>query len=64
MITIDEHSPIRDPQGHYADWLARHEVVAVLQRPDFSIFGTTASVDDVDALLSNLRDVLAGPSGG
>ncbi len=58
VVTLDEHSPIRDPERHYADWLARHDSIAVLQRPDFAIFGTASNVAEVEALLCNLRDAL------
>jgi hypothetical protein len=33
----------------------------VLQRPDFYVFGTAARLDDVNALVGQLRQVLTRP---
>jgi 2-polyprenyl-6-methoxyphenol hydroxylase-like FAD-dependent oxidoreductase len=47
-----------DVDGTYREWLARHGIAAVLVRPDFIVFATTAQPDGVDDLVRSLRAAL------
>lgn len=47
-----------DVDGAYRKWFADHGVVAALQRPDFTLFGTASDVAQIPALVHALRDVL------
>ena len=47
-----------DVDGTYRKWFADHGVVAVLQRPDFAVFGTAAEPEQVTALVHALRKTL------
>lgn len=44
-----------DLDGCYARWFADHGVVAALQRPDFSLYATARTDQEVTALLTELR---------
>lgn len=48
-----------DTGGKYARWFEKNGVAAVIQRPDFYVYGTAASPDDVPALLQRLRSNLS-----
>jgi flavoprotein hydroxylase len=48
-----------DVNGSYARWFATAGVAVVLQRPDFHIFGTAASIDAAGHLITELRRSLA-----
>jgi 2-polyprenyl-6-methoxyphenol hydroxylase-like FAD-dependent oxidoreductase len=48
----------RDVDGAYAKWFEDHGVVAALQRPDFSLFGTAVAAGDAPDLLASLRSAL------
>ncbi len=48
-------STAEDVEGRYGRWLAGHGVTTVLERPDFAIYGTAESDDDVPRLISRLR---------
>jgi len=48
----------RDLDGTYAKWFADASVAVVLQRPDFYVFGTAATVGGSAALVKQLRRVL------
>jgi 2-polyprenyl-6-methoxyphenol hydroxylase-like FAD-dependent oxidoreductase len=50
---------VRDVDGTYARWFADHGVEVVLQRPDFYVFGTAASVEETSILVQRLRAALA-----
>jgi flavoprotein hydroxylase len=50
--------PLRDVDGSYAKWFAAAGVSAVLQRPDFYIFGTATTDDGAGALVQRLRYAL------
>jgi 3-(3-hydroxy-phenyl)propionate hydroxylase len=54
-VTIWNVEAIGD-DGALKTWLADHQALAVLVRPDHYVFGTT--VDDLEALLRSLRDRL------
>lgn len=58
VVVVDRAA---DVDRTYADWFARHEVAAVVQRPDFHLFGSATSADDIGRLLSSLRSALADP---
>ncbi len=47
-----------DVDGAYRKWFAEHGVVAALQRPDFTLFGTVTDVAQITGLLHALRAVL------
>jgi hypothetical protein len=54
-------SELIDASGAYRAWLGEHIAVAVLQRPDFAVFGTAATPSDISPLLRNLRSTLTVP---
>jgi len=56
---VGAHGPIRDLTGSYARWFAASGVALALQRPDFHVFGTSATVDGASALVRQLRRALA-----
>ena len=56
---VGGHGPVHDVDGTYAKWFADAGVAVVLQRPDFSIFGSAARLEDTAALVERLRSVLA-----
>ena len=51
---------IDDVEGRYTAWLADHGVCAVVQRPDFYVFGSATTPDELPALLRDLRTRLSG----
>ena len=55
VVIIDA---VDDVDGTYSTWFDEHDVVAVLQRPDFSLFGSAAGPADVEALVADLRSAL------
>ena len=56
VVRID---PAADVDGTYAAWFAAAGVAAVLQRPDFHVFGSAAGPDDVGPLVADLRAAVA-----
>ena len=52
--------PVVDVDGSYAGWFAKSGAAAVLQRPDFYVFGTAAAQDGVNRLVGALRRSLEG----
>jgi flavoprotein hydroxylase len=54
-------SRLVDADGAYRTWLADHIAVAVLQRPDFAVFGTAATPSDITPLLRGLRSEITAP---
>lgn len=52
------NASVVDVDGTYQKWFADHGVVAALQRPDFTLFGTATDVSQIPALLHALQDVL------
>jgi hypothetical protein len=54
-------SKLVDANAAYRAWLGEHMAVAVLQRPDFAVFGTAATPSDLAPLLRGLRSVLSAP---
>jgi hypothetical protein len=51
-----------DVDGTYTSWFTEHEVAAVLQRPDFHLFGSAAEPGDAGALLDDLHRSLTSPA--
>lgn len=60
-VHVAAEGPVEDVDGTYRRWFATHGAAVVLQRPDFHVFGTAASLDDATALVRRLRDMLAAP---
>ena len=61
VASLDPDAPggIADADGRLTDWLGHHGAHAVLVRPDFYVFGSVASSDELPALVSDLRAQLA-----
>jgi 2-polyprenyl-6-methoxyphenol hydroxylase-like FAD-dependent oxidoreductase len=61
VASLDPRAPggIADVDGRLTEWFERHDVHAVLIRPDFYAFGSVASRDELPALVSDLRAQLA-----
>jgi hypothetical protein len=55
MIAVGEHF---DAAGTYRRWLEAHGSVAALVRPDFYVFGTAATYEELPALVGRLRRAL------
>ncbi len=51
---------VHDIRGTYAKWFALHSVEAVLQRPDYYVFGTAHHLDESANLVAKLRQALQG----
>jgi hypothetical protein len=51
-----------DINGTYSQWFAAHHCAAVLVRPDFYVFGTAASQEEIPSLVMDLQIQLAGGS--
>jgi catechol 2,3-dioxygenase len=60
VASLDPDAPrgVRDVDGRLTAWLADHGVHAVLVRPDFYVFGSARTPDEVAALLEDLRSQL------
>ena len=54
-------SKLADADGAYRTWLGEHIAVAVLQRPDFAVYGTAATPSDIPVLLRSLRSAVTAP---
>jgi 2-polyprenyl-6-methoxyphenol hydroxylase-like FAD-dependent oxidoreductase len=53
IVPIDANPEVVDIDGAYRKWFADHDATTALQRPDFSLFGT--SLDSGENLLGALR---------
>jgi flavoprotein hydroxylase len=58
VVSLAAGSGVADADGSYGSWLANRAAVAVLQRPDFHVFGTAASPDGALDLLGALQSAL------
>jgi 2-polyprenyl-6-methoxyphenol hydroxylase-like FAD-dependent oxidoreductase len=60
VASLDPAAPhgVRDCDGRLTAWLSEHNAHAVLVRPDFYVFGATASAHAVPELLEDLRTQL------
>ena len=61
VASLDADAPagISDVDGRLTEWLRQSGAHAVLVRPDFYVFGSAASRDELPALVSDLRSQLA-----
>lgn len=58
VVTVDATT---DVDGTYAGWFSEHAATAVLQRPDFYLFGSAGTTADVMPLLDALRQAVEQP---
>jgi hypothetical protein len=56
--TVAIGAAVEDIEGRYGRWFADHGVAAVLERPDFAIYGTAGTDRDVTGLVTRLKDQL------
>ena len=61
-LSPDAPHGVRDVDGRLTTWLAEHSAHAVLVRPDFYVFGSATSADELAQLLDDLRTQLAIPT--
>lgn len=54
-VHVGGGGPVTDVDGTYAEWFDRAGVEVALQRPDFYLFGTAATVGEVDNLVRDLH---------
>lgn len=56
LISIGDHvgANATDADGTYADFFKKHDIAAMLVRPDFYIFGTTNNLNDITTLVGQL----------
>jgi hypothetical protein len=59
LVEVDE---ALDRAGTYRAWFETHGCAAALVRPDFYVFGTAATREDVPALVRRLEASLTNPS--
>jgi hypothetical protein len=52
--------PVTDLGGSYARWFGEKGVAVVLQRPDYAVFGTAATLEGAAGLARTLRTRLSG----
>ena len=60
VASLDPEAPggVRDIDGRLTEWLRGHDARAALIRPDFCVFGSVATPDDLPSLVSDLRTQL------
>jgi 2-polyprenyl-6-methoxyphenol hydroxylase-like FAD-dependent oxidoreductase/catechol 2,3-dioxygenase-like lactoylglutathione lyase family enzyme len=60
VASLDAAVPrgVQDVDGRLTAWLREHGVHAVLVRPDFYVFGSVSSAEDLPALLEDLQSQL------
>ena len=60
ISSLDPAAPngVRDLDGRLTAWLSEHNAYAVLIRPDFYVFGSTSSAEQLPPLLDDLRSQL------
>ena len=62
IVSVGAGGELGDPDGTYAKWLADHDAVAVLQRPDFHVYGTARAAEGSESaaeLVGALRSSLS-----
>ena len=59
-VSVGARGDLEDVDGTYAAWFAVHDAVAVLQRPDFYVYGTARTGAEVKDLFLHLAAVTAG----
>ncbi len=60
ILSVGAEGDLTDPDGTYAAWFASHDASAALQRPDFYLYGTAATMADAATLVQRLHRDLAG----
>ena len=60
VASLEPEAPggVRDIDGRLTEWLRGHDARAALIRPDFCVFGSVATPDDLSSLVSDLRTQL------
>ena len=60
VASLDPHTRrgLRDLDGRLTSWMSEHRAHAVLVRPDFYVFGSAASPEELSALLDDLSSQL------
>jgi hypothetical protein len=60
LASLDPTAPhgVTDIDGRLTTWLSEHSAHAVLVRPDFYVFGSASSPQDIPALLEDLQTQL------
>ncbi len=58
VVAVGADDGVTDVEGTYTRWFEEHDVVAALQRPDFSLFGTARAGAGATGLLDALRHQL------
>ncbi len=60
VASLDDDVPsgVRDLDGRLTAWLSEHGTYAVLVRPDFYVFGSACSAEQLSLLLEDLRSQL------
>ena len=60
VATLDTDAPhgVHDLDGRLTAWLSGHGVHAVLVRPDFYVFGSAPTAEELPTLLDDLRSQL------
>lgn len=60
VASLEPEAPggVRDIDGRLTEWLRGHDARAALIRPDFCVFGSVATPDDLPSLVSDLRTQL------
>ena len=60
VASLDADAPygVRDVDGRLTAWLSEHDTYAVLVRPDFYVFGSATSAEQMPLLLDDLRSQL------
>jgi 2-polyprenyl-6-methoxyphenol hydroxylase-like FAD-dependent oxidoreductase len=61
-ISIGVGCEIGDPDGFYKSWFSEQGISAVVQRPDFHLFGATTTECETREMLADLRSQLQGRS--
>ena len=54
-VALDDSGDARDIAGEYRDYCSERGIVAVVNRPDFYVFGGAASLDDLAGLVEELE---------
>ena len=64
LVTLDQTVPgaVRDVDGALTRWLSTHGIRAIVSRPDYYAFGGVRRVEDLPALVDDLRARLDTPS--
>ena len=58
IVTHFGDDGFNDINGVYADYFKRHDVVALLARPDFYSYGAARTADDLDVLVDTWREAM------